>query len=156
MAATSSKSYRVGPGPRAVNRIFSWLAKKDRGPETLHVLTTRGRRSGEARAVPVHVIEHDGTRWIVAIYGTQGWVRNVMETSAVTLRRGSRVEHAALKQAEDDIAERVIVRYAEHVPHVRPYLHDEDGHIDHTRLASTHPVFEVVHVEEALPVDGAP
>ena len=144
MPPTSPKSYRVGFGPRAVNRIFVWLAKTGRGPQTLHILTTLGRRTGELRTVPVHVVQYEGSRWIVAIYGSQSWVRNALATPAVTLRRGSKVEHVVLEQAGSDTAEPVIAHYADQIPHVQPYLVEEGGNIDYARLARSHTVFEVV------------
>ena len=136
-----SKTYRTGRGPRLVNALFTWLARRGLGPQTLHVLTTTGRRTGKPRSVPVHLLEDDGSRWLVAIYGFRGWVHNVAEDPRVQLMRAGRNESARLEAAPGTTASRVLERYVDRFPHVRPYL--GEGPIDWETAARGHPVFQV-------------
>ncbi len=45
------------------------------GPNTL--VTIRGRTTGQARSMPLAVMEMDGRRWIIGAYGDVNWTRNL-------------------------------------------------------------------------------
>jgi deazaflavin-dependent oxidoreductase (nitroreductase family) len=59
----------------------------------LPTLAVRGRRSGEWRTVPVHVLELDGSRYLVAPRGDTQWARNLRASGEGELRRRGRREH---------------------------------------------------------------
>jgi len=74
------------------------------GVGPIQLLTTRGRRSGEPRTVPVVPVDHDGARWLVAPYGPVDWVHNVRADPHVTLLYGrSRVEYLAHEVEPTDV-----------------------------------------------------
>ena len=52
-----------------------------------YLLTTRGRKTGQARTNPVVPVEHGGRRWLVAPYGPVPWVDNAGATGRVSLAR---------------------------------------------------------------------
>jgi deazaflavin-dependent oxidoreductase (nitroreductase family) len=56
------------------------------------VLAVRGRKSGEVRTVPVNLLEHEGTRYLVAPRGETQWVRNLRASREGELRVGRRRE----------------------------------------------------------------
>ncbi len=56
----------------------------------LILLTVRGRTTGQPRTTPVALLEHDGHRWLVAIFGEVNWTRNLREAGEGILSRGSR------------------------------------------------------------------
>jgi deazaflavin-dependent oxidoreductase (nitroreductase family) len=58
----------------------------------LPTLAVRGRRSGEWRTVPVHVLELGGARYLVAPRGDTHWARNLRAAGEGELRRRGRVE----------------------------------------------------------------
>jgi deazaflavin-dependent oxidoreductase (nitroreductase family) len=58
----------------------------------LPTLAVRGRRSGEWRTVPVHVLELDGDRYLVAPRGDTHWARNLRASGTGELRRRGRRE----------------------------------------------------------------
>lgn len=60
------------------------------------VVTTTGRRSGQPRATPLTVIEHDGHTYVVASKGGDdrhpAWYLNMVATPEVTVQREGRTE----------------------------------------------------------------
>ena len=56
-----------------------------------HLLTVRGRRSGEPRSTPVSLATVDGRQYIVAAFADAAWVANLRAAGQGSLRRG-RVE----------------------------------------------------------------
>lgn len=63
---------------RLLNPLVRWLisAKLPTGAPNV-LITTRGRRSGEPRTVPVGLLDLNGRRFVQASYGETGWVANV-------------------------------------------------------------------------------
>lgn len=55
------------------------------------VLEVKGRRSGAWRATPVRLLEQNGQRYLVAMYGETNWVKNLRSQSTGRLRMGSRL-----------------------------------------------------------------
>jgi deazaflavin-dependent oxidoreductase (nitroreductase family) len=51
------------------------------------LLTTRGRRTGRLRSVPLGLLELSGRRFVQASYGETGWVANVRACGEATLTR---------------------------------------------------------------------
>jgi deazaflavin-dependent oxidoreductase (nitroreductase family) len=60
------------------------------------VLTTTGRKSGQARTTPLTAIEHEGRTYIVASKGGDehhpAWYLNLVANPDVTVQRGGRTE----------------------------------------------------------------
>ncbi len=66
-------------------------------------LRVRGRTSGEWRTVPVNLLTHEATRYLVAPRGTTQWVRNLRAAGTGELRVGRRSEaFRAVELADDD------------------------------------------------------
>ena len=55
------------------------------------VLEVKGRKSGIWRATPVRLLELDGRRYLVAMYGETNWVKNLRRQNIGRLRIGSHV-----------------------------------------------------------------
>jgi deazaflavin-dependent oxidoreductase (nitroreductase family) len=69
----------------------------------LPTLAVRGRRSGRWRTVPVHVLELDGVRYLVAPRGDTHWARNLRASGEGELRRRGRTERfRAIEVAVDE------------------------------------------------------
>lgn len=90
---------------RAV-RLGIWLGRDIDGVRELEVL---GRRSGEPRRTPVKVLEVDGERYLVSLYGGSGWVHNLRSQGTARLRFGRRVEDVLATEVADD-EKRLIAR----------------------------------------------
>jgi deazaflavin-dependent oxidoreductase (nitroreductase family) len=53
-------------------------------------LTTRGRKSGQAREIEIWFTERQGRFYVIAEYPTSHWLRNLRADSAVQVRLGER------------------------------------------------------------------
>ena len=129
---------------RAGNAFVSVLAKLGVGP--MHLLTTRGARSGRPHTVPVVPVEHDGRRWLVAPYGPVTWVRNVRSSSRVSLRYGRTTHEYQAREATVDEAGPVLKRYVAVATKTRAQFDAEpDAPAEEFAAeAADHPVFELV------------
>jgi deazaflavin-dependent oxidoreductase (nitroreductase family) len=54
------------------------------GPNVL--LTVTGRTSGQPRTAPVAIVEIDGRRYVIGVYGNVPWVRNLRAAGAASIR----------------------------------------------------------------------
>ncbi|MDQ2756263.1 MAG: nitroreductase family deazaflavin-dependent oxidoreductase [Actinomycetota bacterium] len=90
----------------------SWLTRHGISLLGSRVLTVRGRRTGEARSVPVNLLEVGGERYLVAPRGNTQWVRNLRAAGEAELRVGRRVERVTAAEMPVD----------DRVPVIRVYL----------------------------------
>jgi len=111
------------------------------------VLEVKGRTSGVWRATPVKLLELDGRRYLVAMYGETQWVRNLRAQGGGRIRLGSQATDFRAVDLGDE----------EKLPFLRAYLrrwwslvarmttvtspNAPDEEI--TRAASLHPVFRL-------------
>ena len=58
----------------------------------IHLLTVRGRKSGQPRTTPIAVVEQNGKRYLAAPYGIVDWVRNLRAAGRATITAGQRKE----------------------------------------------------------------
>src|SRR5258708_39346766 len=58
----------------------------------IHLLTVRGRKSGQPRTTPIAVVEQNGKRYLAAPYEIVDWVRNLRTAGEAGLTRGRRSE----------------------------------------------------------------
>ena len=55
------------------------------------ILEVKGRVSGKWRSTPVRLLELNGKRYVVAMYGETGWVKNLRSRGSGRLRLGRQV-----------------------------------------------------------------
>jgi deazaflavin-dependent oxidoreductase (nitroreductase family) len=92
------------PPPRWIVRLNTALLRRGFRIGSQHLLTVRGRRSGELRSTPISIAIVDGERFIVAAFEDAAWVANVRAAGTGTLARGK--EHEEVTLTEVPIAER--------------------------------------------------
>ena len=142
-----------GPGlwRRVGNVITGLLARAGIGP--VHLLTTRGRKTGQARTNPVLPVEHAGKRWLVAPYGTVSWVHNARAAGRVSLRHGRKTRDYAIREVSPGEAGPILKRYVASAGITRPYFRaGKDSPVDDFAAeADSHPVFELTPLAEAGP-----
>jgi deazaflavin-dependent oxidoreductase (nitroreductase family) len=128
---------------RAGNSIVSALARFGVGP--IHLLTTRGRRTGRPATVPVVPVDEAGRRWLVAPYGEVQWVRNVRSNQRVTIRYGRAMSQYWAREATASEAGPVLKRYVEVAPKARSAFSAtaDDSTDAFVAEAGLHPVFEL-------------
>lgn len=101
IADQNTRYLRPGRADRAFNSVMSGLARLGVGIAGSRVLAVRGRRSGEWRTVPVHVLTSGGERYLVAPRGHAQWVRNLRAAGEGELRLGRRVERFTAVEVDD-------------------------------------------------------
>lgn len=88
-----TKTYRVTFFIRLSNRLASTLVRLGLPVGLIHLLTVRGRKSGEPRTIPIAVIKQQGKRYLIAPFGAVNWVRNLRAAGGeATLTRSRRTE----------------------------------------------------------------
>jgi deazaflavin-dependent oxidoreductase (nitroreductase family) len=135
-----SRGWRVG------NAVVSLLARVGIGP--IHLLTTRGYKSGEPHTIPVVPVDYDGKRWLVAPYGAVAWVHNARAAGRVSLRYGRATRDYATREVSQDEAGPVLKRYVAIASKTRPQFNaTKDSPVeDFVAEADRHPVFELVEL----------
>ncbi len=126
------------------------------GPNTL--VTIRGRTTGQARSMPLAVMEMDGRRWIIGAYGDVNWTRNLRAAGEAEIQVRGQMVHVRASELGPADALRF---FAETLPgYVRRLplagrifakvffrLVAPDIVSDPRNAAATHPVFELQSVE---------
>ncbi|WP_433179605.1 nitroreductase family deazaflavin-dependent oxidoreductase [Actinoallomurus sp. CA-150999] len=140
-----AKTYRVGAGTKFINGVFGVMTRLGRGKSYRHILTVRGRKTGEPRSTPVDVMRNGDQRWLVAAYGVSNWVRNARVAGEVQLARGRYRETLRVVEVAPEDSVPVLRQYLREVPITRAYF---DVTLDSTdeefaAEASRHPVFRL-------------
>ncbi|GAA4630816.1 nitroreductase family deazaflavin-dependent oxidoreductase [Actinoallomurus vinaceus] len=141
-----AKTYRVGAGTRLINLVFAVMTRLGRGKDYRHILTVRGRKTGEPRSTPVDVMQNGDQRWLVAAYGVTNWVHNARAAGEVEIARGRHRETLRVVELAPEDSVPVLRQYLREVPVTRAYF---DVTLDSTdeqfaAEASRHPVFRLV------------
>ncbi|MEV6105235.1 nitroreductase family deazaflavin-dependent oxidoreductase [Streptomyces sp. NPDC051940] len=138
------------PAPDFRSRRWRWgnafvglLARAGWGP--IQLLTVAGRRTGRQYTVPVVPVEESGRLWLVAPYGTVGWVENARAADRVSLRYGRTTRHYKLREAGPEESGPVLKRYVAVATKTRPHFTaTKDSPVaEFVAEAGLHPVFEL-------------
>src|SRR5512145_3048120 len=73
-----------------MNSIFGFFAGMGLTSGKNVMIEVKGRRSGQARSVPVNIVEYEGARYLVAPRGETEWVRNVRAAGGQAVFRHGR------------------------------------------------------------------
>jgi deazaflavin-dependent oxidoreductase (nitroreductase family) len=145
MSRKRRRAYSVGPGRKAINRVYTALTRLGLGASYRQLLTVTGRRTGLARTTPVDVMSLDGTFYLVAPYGEVSWVHNVRAGGAIELsRRGHTCRYLAREVGPGE-AVPVIRCYIARVPVTRAWwsVRADASEAEVGIEAATHPVFRL-------------
>ena len=112
------------------------------------VLRVRGRKSGELRSVPVNLLTHDCTRYLVAPRGETQWVRNIRaaggEGELALGRKTERFHGVELTDAEKpDVLRAYLKRWKAEVGVFFDGVSANSPDEDVARIAPQHPVFRI-------------
>jgi hypothetical protein len=94
----------VKPPPMWIVRLNVAMLRRGLRIGSQHLLSVRGRKSGQVRSTPISIATIDGSRYIVAAFSEAAWVRNVRVSGSGTIGRGRNVERVRL--VELPVAER--------------------------------------------------
>ncbi len=73
-----------------VNPLVKGLLRLGMPMGPMRLLSFRGRKSGRERRTPVAILDNNGNRYIVSVYGLSQWVRNLRAAGEGKLRKGWR------------------------------------------------------------------
>jgi deazaflavin-dependent oxidoreductase (nitroreductase family) len=138
-----SPAWRIG------DAFVGALARLAIGP--IHLLTTRGHRTGRPHTKPVVPVDHAGKRWLVAPYGPVAWVRNARATNTVALRYGRVNRPYVVREASAHEAGPVLKRYLQIATKVRSHfpVPVDSPVAEFIAVAPQYPVFELVPAPDA-------
>lgn len=103
---------------KPANAIVKLLTKMGVPLGTIHVLTIRGRTSGQLRSTPVSPLEVGGRRFVIAGLAQSSWAKNARAAGQGTLSNGRGTEEIDLAEVTDpDLRSRVMVAFPTEVPH---------------------------------------
>jgi deazaflavin-dependent oxidoreductase (nitroreductase family) len=128
------------------NRFVALLAKRGKG--RAWELTTTGRKSGQKRRVMVTPVIVDEIEYLVAPYGSVGWVLNLRASDRATLARGGAISRVKAVEVVGEEAGKALAKYYhENAKYVADFfdLSTNPTIVDFTRIAEKHPVFRVEH-----------
>jgi deazaflavin-dependent oxidoreductase (nitroreductase family) len=130
------------------NRLVAGLTRAGISVWGSRVLEVRGRKSGEPRRVPVNLLVHEGTRYLVAPRGHTQWVRNLRAADGKgDLLLGRRREHFIATELADADKEALLRAYLRRWKfEVGQFFDgvDADSSADElARIAPDHPVFRL-------------
>jgi len=92
-------------GKRVGNGLVIGLLRAGLGPKGLQLVTVRGRSTGKEYSTPILLVEQEGGRYWVAVFGETDTVKNARTAGRATLSRGS--ARADVRLTEVAISERV-------------------------------------------------
>jgi deazaflavin-dependent oxidoreductase (nitroreductase family) len=107
-----------------------------------HLLSVRGRKTGELRSTPVSIATVDGSRYIVAAFADAAWVKNVRAAGVGILARGRTSEDIRLTELPVEERGPVLRGFLQQVPGGVRFFGSED--LDEVvAAADRYPVFRV-------------
>lgn len=112
----------------------------------IYLLTVRGRKSGQPRTTPIAVVEHEGKRYLIGLYGPVNWVRNLRAAGEGILQYGRkswRVRASELAPKEGAPVLRTALRMSGGPEFVRErFSVTKDSPLEEfEREVPTHPIF---------------
>jgi deazaflavin-dependent oxidoreductase (nitroreductase family) len=141
-----ARIYTQNAATWAINRVFTTLTRLGMGASYRHLLTVRGRKTGQLRTTPVDVMDVGGQRWLVAGYGPANWVHNARAAGEVTLSRGGHQSRYAIAEPAPGEAVPVLRKYLTDIRVTRPYFDATPASPDSQIEAelTRHPVLQLI------------
>lgn len=131
------------------NRTLGFLVGLGIGPDYLHLLRVRGRKTGRTYSSPVNLLELDGKLFLVAPRGRTQWVRNAEATAEISLKRGRAQNKYRLRAVPDDDKPKILKLYLEkYKSAVQRFFPVPAGSAAESfrAIAQNYPVFELIPV----------
>ncbi|RKS09899.1 deazaflavin-dependent oxidoreductase (nitroreductase family) [Nocardiopsis sp. Huas11] len=148
MVNEPTKRFEMTRLRRTANAVIGNFVKYGACPPEMHLLTTRGRKSGFLRTIPISVLDSERGRFLVAPFGEVDWVRNLRKDGFATLRQGGWIELISVRELEPEEAAPLLREYLQHprAAMVGPYFETppEAPAEAFAEEADRHPVFAIV------------
>ncbi|WP_017604570.1 nitroreductase/quinone reductase family protein [Nocardiopsis alkaliphila] len=149
MVNEPTKRFEATKLRRVADAIVSNFVKYGVCPPEMHLLTTRGRKSGFLRTTPVSVLDGEHGRYLVSPYGEVNWVRNLRKDGFATLRQGGWIELVSVLEVDSEEAGAALKEYLDDAGRsaiVGPYFEvPPEAPVEaFVAEANRHPVFRIV------------
>jgi deazaflavin-dependent oxidoreductase (nitroreductase family) len=130
------------------NPVVAFATRRGLSLKGSRVLEVPGRRTGEARQVPVNLLILDDRQYLVAPRGTTEWVRNVRanEGRLDLLLGRERTHHVATELPDDaktDVLRAYLKRWKAEVGMFFEGIGPDSSDDEIKAIAGNHPVFEI-------------
>src|SRR5215467_8775792 len=121
----------------------------------VHLLSVRGRVSGELHSTPVSPVQFEGRRWIVAGWANADWVKNLRASGWAILTKGRRAERITVAEVAIDRPAAVLRAFAAERGSMGAFGLSADDPVERfAAVADRQPVFEII---TAVPLEsGSP
>jgi deazaflavin-dependent oxidoreductase (nitroreductase family) len=136
------------PPPAWIVRLNVAMLRRGLGIGSQHLLTVRGRRSGQPRSTPVSLATVGSERYIVAAFANAAWVANVRAAGEGLLARGRAEEPVRLVELPTDQRGPVLRAFLEQARGGLRFFGSSDPDVV-TAAAGRYPVFRVDRGQEA-------
>lgn len=115
---------------------------------SIHLLTVRGRKTGQLRTTPIAVVEQQGQRYLVAAFGLVGWVYNLRAIGEAVLTRGRRSETIRTVELSPKESAPVLKACLASTNSLKNYFTatEQSSLEEFEQEARRHPVFLVQHI----------
>jgi len=143
-----NKPFQMTRGMRIGTAVLKFLLRVGVPMGPLKLLSHHGRKTGTLYRTPVALVEHEGTRWLVAAFGEVNWVHNIRATGTAQLSSGWREETIQVCELESKEAAPVLKQFIKLyslVPFIPPYFkaNAQSPLTDFEQDALYHPVFRI-------------
>lgn len=143
---------KPGPMVKFANSVLGFFTERGLGPQRVHKIEVRGRKSGELRTAVVAVLSYNGDRYLVAPRGNTEWSRNVQAAGGdASLLRKER-EKIHLEEVPVEQRAPIIKAYlAENEVATKSYfgVEPDDPIEKFEEIAAEHPTFKVISAGSA-------
>ena len=133
----------VKPPPSWMVRLNVAMLRRGLRIGSQHLLSVRGRQSGQVRSTPVSIATVDGERYIVAAFADAAWVGNVRAAGSASLARGGRVEAVHLTELPTEDRGPILRAFLQQVRGGVRFFGSSDAD-SIVAAAARYPVFRVV------------
>ena len=143
-----SKTFEYNLIRRITNRVLISLLRIDTAPDYYHLLTVKGRITGNPHSVPVVVIYQGGKKYLVAPYGEVDWVKNARRGGLVNLMHQKQSNDYSISEVSPEDAAPILKEYYDKFPITKEYFDVPDQPLinDFLLEADTKPVFELFKI----------
>jgi deazaflavin-dependent oxidoreductase (nitroreductase family) len=123
------------------------------GMGPVHLLSVRGRVSGELRSTPVSPVDFEGRRWVVAGWANADWVKNLRASGWAILTKGRSAERITVAELAVDRRAPVLRAFAGERGGMGAFGLSADDPVERfVAVAERQPVFEII---TAAPLEPA-
>jgi deazaflavin-dependent oxidoreductase (nitroreductase family) len=131
---------------KVFNPLVSLMTRRGLRVMNARVLAVRGRKTGEWRRTPVHLLEVDGREYIVAPRGHVQWTHNMRAAGGGEFQVGKHVTKFFVEEVADPVKPPLLRAYMREYKQLEFFrgAGPDSSDAELLGIAPDHPVFRVV------------